>query len=528
MRSLRIIRSLLLVISLILFNACAETGNKHPEADNLTIGWASADITPDQPVTIRGYFRARVSEGVMDPLKATALAMEYGSGSSSEKVIMISCDLIAIDDGMRDGSDDNLRDNVRELIVESIPGINPEQIILNATHTHVAPDISASLSIEERWGIDLDAMSPKDYVDFISGRIASAAEEAWNSRESAGISYGLSHAVVGHNRLAAYQSGDSQMYGSLDDPDFSHIEGFEDHSIHLLYTWDNRSNLTGVVINIASPSQVQGGHELSADFWHETREELRSRLGEDIFVFAQTSASGDQSPHIMVETKAEERMQKLMFQDEDFGRSSMGRRKQVAMRISDAVTSVLPYMKDNIEWDPVFAHKMEEVELSRRLLSKDDVDEALEEGEKWKREYDQLLQEIEENPSIREEPRWYTDITTSYMRMTRAQKVKERFELEKIQPKIPIEVHVVRIGETVFATNPFELYLDYGIRMKGRSPAVQTFLVQLAGNGTYVPTSRSIAGGAYGAVPASTLIGPEGGQELVEGTLDLINSLWEE
>lgn len=92
---------------------------------------------------------------------------------------------------------------------------------------------------------------------------------------------------------------------------------------------------------------------------------------------------------------------------------------------------------------------------------------------------------------------------------------------------MPVEVHVVRIGDVVIATNPFELYLDYGIRMKVHSPAIQTFLVQLSGSGTYIPTSRSVAGGAYGAVPASTLIGPEGGQELVENTLDLINSVWQ-
>lgn len=78
----------------------------------------------------------------------------------------------------------------------------------------------------------------------------------------------------------------------------------------------------------------------------------------------------------------------------------------------------------------------------------------------------------------------------------------------------------------VSKTNPFEFYLDYGLRIKARSPAVQTFIVQLAGSGTYVPTSRSVAGGAYGAVPATTLIGPEGGQELVEKTLEIINELF--
>jgi hypothetical protein len=91
---------------------------------------------------------------------------------------------------------------------------------------------------------------------------------------------------------------------------------------------------------------------------------------------------------------------------------------------------------------------------------------------------------------------------------------------------MPVEVHILRIGDVVIATNPFEYYLDYGMRIKARSPAIQTFLVQLTGSGTYVPTTRSIRGGAYGAVPASTLIGHEGGQELVERTVQLINDMF--
>ena len=39
---------------------------------------------------------------------------------------------------------------------------------------------------------------------------------------------------------------------------------------------------------------------------------------------------------------------------------------------------------------------------------------------------------------------------------------------------------------------------------------------------------RSIAGGCYGATPASTVIGPEGGAILVEWTVQAINAVWGE
>jgi len=270
--------------------------------------------------------------------------------------------------------------------------------------------------------------------------------------------------------------------------------------------------------------------QISADYWHDTRSEIRRRLGGDIHILPQCSAAGDQSPHIMIGEKAEERMYSLMWPEDTLngGRWSFtaGLRKQIAVRIADAVTSVYPYMKDHIEWSPGFEHQMEVAELSRRLIDTGDVSRALRESGEWKKQYNQLLGEIKENPGMREEPRWYKEITIMHTLAKRGQSVQERYELQAKQPKMPVEIHVVRIGEMVMATNPFELYLDYGMRIKARSPAVQTFVVQLAGSGSYLPTSRSIAGGAYGAVPASTLIGPEGGQELVEKTLEMCHKLW--
>jgi hypothetical protein len=534
------VKSFLVAVSLVLFfSSCTEKkGDKTKISGevigNMNIGWASVDITPDKPVLLIGQFPARISEGVMDPITVTALAIESGKGLSSEKAIMISCDLAFIGDWPQ--IKDNLRDIVRELLKASIPEVRPEQIIINATHTHTAP-VASTVNVRDMYGVDLNVMPPKDYLDFLSGSIASAAEQAWKSRKQGGISFGLGQAVVGHNRLVSYFSGESVMLGNTSTPEFSHLEGFEDHSVNLLYTWDKESNLTGVVINIACPSQVSGteyimSHLISADFWHDTRLEVRMRLGKDVYILPQCSAAGDQCPQIPVGLKAEERMQRLIMGADSIktGQDSLGQghRKQIALRIADAVTSVYPYMKNNIEWSPLFGHKMEVTNLSRRLISTEEAKRAQKESDEWKKKYEDLLQKINENPELKQKPRWYSDVTGSYSMMKWKQTVTERYELQKIQPKMPVEIHVLRIGDIVIATNSFELYLDYGMRIKGRSPAIQTFIVQLTGcyNG-YLPTKRSVAGDAYGAVPESTLIGPEGGKELVEKTLELINSVWQ-
>ena len=88
---------------------------------------------------------------------------------------------------------------------------------------------------------------------------------------------------------------------------------------------------------------------------------------------------------------------------------------------------------------------------------------------------------------------------------------------------------MIRLGDVAIATNPFELYLDYGVRIEARSKAEQTFIVQLAcGSGGYLPSARAIAGGSYGAGPENGPVGPEGGQVLVERTVELIGALFDQ
>ena len=106
------------------------------------------------------------------------------------------------------------------------------------------------------------------------------------------------------------------------------------------------------------------------------------------------------------------------------------------------------------------------------------------------------------------------------------QEVAKRYKRQKTESTMPAEVHVVRLGDVAMATCPFEYYLDFGIQIKVRSPAVQTFLVQLAGKGTYVPSPRSVQGGGYGSIPANNPVGPEGGQQLADYIVKTMRFLW--
>ncbi len=521
---------------------------------SLYIGWAQTEITPERPVLVRGYSYGRVSEGVLDPLTATVLLLESREENGpATHTVMVSCDIIAISN--------ELRDAIRAKVGERVPELDALHIIVNATHTHNAPEVRCEEDSTTLVGIplaELGAMEPAEYVDFAAERIAEAVVSAWNTRKPGGISFGLGSVAISHNRISSYfgranaepQRGGSGsafstgaarqgsgpyslMYGKTDDPDFSHMEGYVDHSLDLLCTWDDASNLTGVVVNLSCPSQVGGApHQLTADFWHDTRLELRQRHGDGLYVLPQCSPAGDQnSPH-PYRKAAEQRMLEIT------GRT---KRQEIAARIAGAVNELVPWLERCIERSPQHVHQVERVSLSRRLVTTEEMEEAKAELPALQAEFERALQAAQGDngrpgsskesgagaaSSHQNEPRWYIHPTRAFWVFRRAQQVIERYEMEASNPKHTIEVHAVRLGEMALATNPFELYLDFGIQIQARSAAVQTFLVQLAGPGTYVPTQRSVEGGAYGAVPASSVVGPEGGRELVNRTVELIQELW--
>lgn len=266
---------------------------------SLRIGWSKIDITPPLlPVSMAGQFHSRISEGVDDPLEATVGVLDSGA----DHVVFVACDLVAISNKVRDV----VRDEIR-----SIPGgPDPAKIIFHATHTHAGPEMRLDILMDflgGGHGVDLEVRPIEEYVQFLIGQLFSAIRTAWESRQAGSVAYGLDYAVVGRNRRWVDADGKSTMYG-LDQnaaEQFRHIEGYEDHSLNLLATYHPDGSLSGLIVNIPSPSQhSEHSFRLSADFWKETREELRKRLGADIFILPQCSAAGDLTSHVMFENAA--------------------------------------------------------------------------------------------------------------------------------------------------------------------------------------------------------------------------------
>lgn len=448
-------------------------------------GWASTSITPDRPVALNGQMYTRISQSVHDPVTATALAVE-SRGAEADQAIMISCDLVGIQGGLQEA--------VRAKLKDRLSGFDLKKLFLNATHTHTAPAM-----LEGRYEVPRDGiLQPAEYFSFLTDALAGIAAQAWRNRKPAGVSWSYSHAVVGHNRRAVYASGRAQMYGKTDRPDFVHVEGTEDHGVDLLFFWDEASKLTGIVIDLACPSQVRERESyISADFWDDVRKELRKRYSAGLFVYPITGVAGDQSPHFIFGERAEVRLRE---------RRGVSETEEIARRIASAVDIAFAGAGKDIRTNLPMRHLVADIRLPLHPISQKQFEAARAQWEK--------ALKAAPHPN-----RYYT--------VQRQKEIMDRYEAQAKAPAYPAEVHVLRLGDIALATNPFEMFLDYGIRIKARSPAEQTFLAQLACDyGMYLPTARAVEGGGYSAELASFQVGPEGGQMLVEATVKLLESLW--
>lgn len=466
----------------------------------MLIGWSSIDITPSRPVVLRGQFHARISQRINDPLTATVLALEgTDARGGSHQVVMVSCDRV--------NAPSVVVARLAEAVAPRIPDFDVNLLFVNATHTHTAPEIEEGHYPEQ----DPNVMTPTEYQDFFVERVANAIVQAWQGRTEGSVSWGYGHAVVGHNRRISYAGGLARMYGPTNQPDFESVEGYEDHGVDLLFTWDTRSDLTGMIVNLACPSQVtESEYYVSADFWHEARVEIRRRHGEQVFIMPQCSAAGDQSPHLLLHKAAEHNMLR---------RRSLTERQEIGRRIANAVDDVLPLAREEICSGLPLAHSVRVIALPVRMVTRAEYEAASREYERWEQE--------------RPAPDDVTATSCRFVMMKRYERVMKRYLEQEQNPVYDTEVHVVRLGDVAFATNPFELFLDFGLRIKARSQALQTFIVQLTGTGKnaiscYLPTAKAVAAKSYGAEVADNVVGPEAGQLLVDRTVEMINALWPE
>ena len=461
------------------------SAERHGDAA-LRIGWASKSITPDQPVNLFGMFDERISTHVEEPCTATALALE---GSDGCQAIWVSCDLCGITLEVVSA--------LRAAVADRIPGFAPTNLLVSCTHTHNAPNFGPNEFPPPPPGV----MTPTEYRRFFLARVAECAVAAWQARRPGQVAPALGYAVLGWCRRAVYADGTGEMYGSTRRKDFIRIEGPMDPGVEILFTYDAGGALAGAVVSVACTSQTcMCERFLTADFWGPVRRTLRIHFGESFQVLAVAGAAGDQCPDDLVR----------------WGRSEPPRRgiegcMELARRLSAGVIDAHTHGRRPMCATPVFRHRHVVLDLPAYVMT--DAQKAA---------YEQQIADL--TVKGEPDPRSWNGGT-----LMRARRHLARHAAMGANPRLAVDCNFLRIGDFAVATNPFELYLEYGQRIKARGPAAQTIAAQLSNGGEgYLPTADAMSHGHYSAMPSNIKAGPEGGDLLVSQSLEHLSALWAE
>lgn len=470
---------------------------------NIKIGWATQDITPIGPASLFGQYYERISTYVESPLTATAMAIESAGGNGEkEQAIMVSMDLLC--------STQSLQDELKQLLYSQLPDFDTDKLFLNATHTHSAPN-----------------PAEPEYRKLLLDRLGKVVVEAWSKRLEAGISEALGYAVVAHNRRVQYADGKTEMYGSTQREDFIGLEGPTDSAVNMLFCWNKQKELTGVIVNVPCPAQVtEAKYYVSADYWSEVRKQLKLAFGKEIFILAQCGAAGDLAPRDL--PRQDKPDQVNMWEQEGC--------VEIAARLVPCITQGYSEAKNNIQYQVEFKHTVKRITIPTRQVSEAEYKEALavsaeihakEPGDvnspdtAWNR----FVQEVKANEKTLKYGPW-DNKNSDYGIVRKKDAVIEQYLNRDNNMVYNMELHVLRLGNIALASNSFELFLDFGLHIIGRSSAKQTFIVQLSCDYCdYLATERALQGGGYSAM--ANPVGADGGWTLVKKTVAAINQLWD-
>lgn len=492
------------------------------------IGWAEETLVPDKKVSLAGQFFERISEYVESEITATAMAVE----ADGDCMIMVSADLTSVSE--------YTLNKARDKFAAICPDVDPKKVMLAATHTHTShtlhqPDRKAMVQMkalmdeflpkenqyEELVKPDDSVMTPQEATEFVTDQIALAAKNAWEARKEAYFTNEFGRAAVGMCRRVHYDDGSSQMWGDVNTANFVALEGGNDSGIELIYTFDKDKKLTGVVANIACPAQILEQRSfISGDYWGRTKNILREKLGENVFLLGLCGAAGDQCPRDLVRWVEPE----TPIDDPNIKRPNPLKRKadpsmydisgcnRVGKRIANEIISVYEEITD-LQDEAVFKHEVKRLDLPLRKATMAEYNNAV-------REIEYYVQQNKGKGAFN-----YEDKAKLHVHLGTI----VRYQKQQHTEIYPIEYHIIRFGDVAFTTNPFELFLDFGNRIKARSKAAQTFVVQLCcGAGSYLPTEKAEKAGHYSAYISSGQVGHEGGDLYTRRSINEINEMFAE
>ncbi|MFO7946993.1 MAG: hypothetical protein R6V19_09265 [Armatimonadota bacterium] len=397
-------------------------------------GAARSNLTPPLGTYMSGFFNERPAADVHDELFAKAIVLK----DDTTAIAIVVCDLILAE------KDDLDRAKAR---ARELTGIPEEHIFISCTHTHYGPAVK---ELTYAW-------RDEEYVQWAMRKTGDAVKLAQNRLQPALMGHASAEcAEETHNRRWHMKDGSVQMNPGFQNPDALRPAGPKDPEIGLVVLTDMNERPLAVLANYALHFVGSGDADaISANYFGAFDRALQRMTGDEFVGVMANGCCGDINNHDF--TRPKPRHPHPHYQVERVA-------DVVAARTYAAWRTIRDYRADV----SVAAHT-EMMEFTRRQSTEEELNQA--------REY----LETGDREDLR---RW------AY--------ANEIVELAREPVTRPTHVMGIRIGDVGIIGLPGEMFCDYGLQIKARSPFERTLTVELANDYLgYCPTDAGLKQGGY-------------------------------
>lgn len=446
----------------------------------LNVGLAAVDITPPPGLPLMGNFRDDyLARGVHDPLTAKAIVFEDPRGA---KAAVLAVDVCMLD-----------RHNValiRDAIGRSA-GVPPENVLVHATHTHSAP------APHNRFLFGLDYRPYRAAAEAMLVQAASAVTIAERDLAEAQLSVGRAQEDrLSFNRRLRRRDGTTQMNWEALVPGFDPDQvdgawGPVDPQLICLVV-ERAGRPVAAVVNFGlHPAILAGDNWLySADYPGQLAAALRRIQGDGFLTLFANGCCGNVN-HV------------------DYRNLQQGRGYGMIERVG--------YMLAAAAAEAI--RTRQPLAAGRVAVAKDTA--VLERMKIPPEEYDRCRRVMDDLQG--QAPRGQVDgLPDAFFADLRLKMHAVQNEPDRV------EVMALRVGDAAVVGLPGEIFCEFGLDLKQRSPAQHTLVVELSNDAIgYLPMRESFPQGGYEVTVGSTVYEPGAGERLADAAVKQLQRLFE-